>query len=193
MEPTSLATERLVLRPWAPADADAVHLACQDPDIQRWTAVPVPYEPEHARGWTSEISPAGWRQDTEYSFAVRPAGSGSLLGAVGLHVRGPAAYEVGYWTAKEHRGRGYATEAVTAVSRWAFTRLGAGRVEWRAEVGNDGSRAVAEKTGFRVEGVLRAALPVRGTWRDCWVGGLLPADLGLESQLPYLPAPAAGA
>ncbi|NXY96266.1 GNAT family N-acetyltransferase [Streptomyces sp. BR123] len=192
MEPTVLPTQRLVLRPWAPEDTDAVHLACQDPDIQRWTTVPAPYEREHARGWTGEISPAGWRQDTEYSFAVCRADSGILVGAVGLHVRGPAAYEVGYWAAKEHRGRGHTTEAVTAVSRWAFTELGAGRVEWRAEVGNAGSRAVAEKAGFRVEGVLRAALPVRGTWRDCWVGGLLPADLGLESRLPYLSAPDRG-
>ena len=39
------------LRPWNPADADAVHRACQDPDIQRWTAIPVPYLPEHAQGF----------------------------------------------------------------------------------------------------------------------------------------------
>ncbi|MFJ7259372.1 GNAT family N-acetyltransferase [Streptomyces globosus] len=188
MEPTTLTTARLALRPWAPEDADAVHHACQDPGIQRWTSVPAPYEVEHARAWTGEIAPAGWREDTEYSFGIRLASPGTLVGAVGLHVRGPAAYEVGYWTAAEHRGRGYAAEAVGAVARWAFTALGAGRVEWRAEVGNAGSRAVAEKAGFRVEGVLRAALPVRGTWRDCWVGGLLPADLGMESALPHLPA-----
>ncbi|RSS78112.1 GNAT family N-acetyltransferase [Streptomyces sp. WAC06614] len=189
MEPTTLTTERLLLRPWAPGDADAVHRACQDPAIQRWTAVPVPYGPREARGWTAEIAPAGWARDTEYSFAVCRADSGTLVGAVGLHVLGVRGYEVGYWAAAEHRGHGYTVEAVRAVTRWAFTGLGAGRVEWRAEVGNAGSRAVAEKAGFRVEGVLRAGLPVRGTWRDCWVGGLLPGDVGLPSALPYLPAP----
>ncbi|MBW5485394.1 GNAT family N-acetyltransferase [Streptomyces bambusae] len=196
MEPTTLTTERLLLRPWAPGDADAVHRACQDPGIQRWTSVPVPYGYVDARGWTEEIAAAGWKRDTEYSFAVCRTGSGTdsgtVVGAVGLHVHGVRGYEIGYWAAAEHRGNGYTLEAVLAVARWAFTSLGAGRVEWRAEVGNAGSRAVAEKAGFRVEGVLRAALPFRGTWRDCWVGGLLPADLGLTSALPHLPAPTAG-
>ncbi|MER7759244.1 GNAT family protein [Streptomyces sp. NPDC097619] len=191
MEPVTLTTARLTLAPWAPADAAEALAACQDPAVQRWTSVPVPYGPEEARAWCEEISPAGWRQDTEYGFAVRHTASGALTGAVGLHVHGPAQYEIGYWAAPEQRGRGHTLEAVTEVCRWAFTALGAGRVEWRAEVGNTGSKAVAERAGFRVEGVLRAGLPVRGTWRDGWVGGLLPSDLGLPSLLPYLPAPVA--
>ncbi|MFJ8018439.1 GNAT family N-acetyltransferase [Streptomyces sp. NPDC096339] len=48
MEPITLYTERLVLRPHTPGDAAEVHAACQDPEIQRWISVPVPYEPAHA-------------------------------------------------------------------------------------------------------------------------------------------------
>lgn len=80
------------------------------------------------------------------------------------------------------------TEAVKALTRFAFTTLGAIRLEWRAEVGNRGSRAVAEKSGFVVEGTLRAALLNKGTLRDCWVGAVLPSDVGLPSPYPYLPA-----
>ncbi|WP_240496414.1 GNAT family N-acetyltransferase, partial [Streptomyces torulosus] len=58
-----------------------------------------------------------------------------------------------------------------------------------AEVGNTASRAVAENTGFTVEGTLRSALNNNGTLRDCWVGSLLPSDLSLPSTSPYLPAP----
>ncbi|KJY25780.1 MULTISPECIES: GNAT family N-acetyltransferase [Streptomyces] len=188
MEPLTLTTDRLVLRPFAPSDAEEVHAVCQDPEIQRWTQVPSPYERTHAEAWVNEISPASWREDRQYAFAVRLGADGPLVASVGVHVHGPGAYEIGYWAAKEHRGRGYVTEAVTGVARWLFTEVGAGRLEWRAEVGNAGSRAVAEKAGFRVEGTLRAALGVRGTLRDCWVGGLLPSDLGLPSPLPYLPA-----
>ncbi|GAA0281547.1 GNAT family N-acetyltransferase [Streptomyces polychromogenes] len=189
MEPLALplSTARLSLRPFAPSDAQEVHAACQDPEIQRWTLVPSPYEREHAEAWVNEVCPASWREDREYAFAVRLGEDGPLVASVGVHVRGPGAYEIGYWTAKEHRGRGYMAEAVGGVARWLFTEVGAGRLEWRAAVGNAASRAVAEKAGFRVEGVLRAALDLRGTLRDCWVGGLLPSDLGLPSRLPYLP------
>ena len=79
-------------------------------------------------------------------------------------------------------------ETVGAVAHWTFTRLGATRLEWRAEVGNEGSRAVAEKAGFVVEGALRAALLNKDTLRDAWVGALLPSDLGLPTPHPYLPA-----
>lgn len=188
MEPLTLNTARLRLRPFGPDDEEEVYAACQDPGIQRWTLVPSPYGREHARSFVGEVAPAGWREESGYAFAVRLAPDGPLVASVGIHLPGPGLYEIGYWAVREHRGRGYTTEAVLAAARWAFTELGAVRLEWRAEVGNHGSRAVAEKAGFRVEGTMRAALRTRDTLRDCWVGALLPSDLGLPSALPYLPA-----
>ncbi|MEU6759092.1 GNAT family N-acetyltransferase [Streptomyces sp. NPDC046685] len=188
MEPTTLTTERLVLRPFVPSDEDEVYAAAQDPDIQRWTMVPSPYEREHAHSFVNEIVPNGWRDGTAHPFAVRLGAEGPLVAAIGVHVHGPGSYEVGYWAVKEHRGKGYMTEAVRAVARWAFTELGVVRLEWRAEVGNAASRAVAESAGFRIEGLLRAGIEQSGTSRDCWVGSLLPCDLGLPARLPYLPA-----
>lgn len=194
MEPTTLTTDRLALRPFAPSDEDEVYAAAQDPDIQRWTMVPSPYERAHARSFVSEQVPAGWREDTAYSFAVRLGSEGPLVAAVGVHVHevfGSRNYEIGYWAAKEHRGRGYVTEAVRAVARWAFTELGAVRLEWRAHLDNAGSRAVAQKAGFRMEGTLRAGIDHRGTMLDCRIGGLLPSDLGLPSSMPYQPSASA--
>ncbi|MET9610273.1 GNAT family N-acetyltransferase [Streptomyces sp. NPDC006512] len=191
MEPTTLTTARLDLRPFAPDDEDEVYAAAQDPDIQRWTMVPSPYERAHAKAFVGELVPAGWRGDTGYSFAVRLGPRGPLVAAIGVHVHeafGTRSYEVGYWATREYRGHGYMTEALDAVARWAFTELGAVRLEWRAEVGNAGSKAVAEKAGFRIEGLLRASLLRNGTARDGWVGALLPSDLGLTPALPYLPA-----
>ncbi|MBT2456155.1 GNAT family N-acetyltransferase [Streptomyces sp. ISL-86] len=188
MEPITLTTDRLVLTPFTPADIDAVHAACQDPAIQRWLPLPSPYRREEAESFILHIAPAGWREDTEYTFAVRLAADGALAGAVSARIRGQGTYEIGYWGAKEFRGRGLITEAVGAVARWAFDELGCARMEWRAEVGNTASRTVAEKAGFRLEGVQRAGLDHNGTRRDCWLASLLPADLGLPSSLPYLPA-----
>ncbi|CAM5560511.1 hypothetical protein SANTM175S_01065 [Streptomyces antimycoticus] len=64
--------------------------------------------------------------------------------------------ELGYWTVREHRRRGYTDEAARAVIEWAFTRLGVERLEWSCEAGNEGSRAVARGVGFRMEGTDRA-------------------------------------
>lgn len=193
MEPITLTTERLLLRPFAPEDADAVYEACQDPAVQRWTVVPSPYARDDADTFTRRLVPDGWRDDTAYNFAVVPHEGGGLAGAVGVSRRpDPGTFEVGYWTTREHRRRGYTTEAVLAVARWAFTALGCDRLEWRAEVGNEPSRAVALRAGFRMEGDQRSALVNKGVRRDGWLGSLLPSDLGLPSALAYVPDGAAG-
>lgn len=206
MKPVTLTTERLVLRPFEPSDAPAVHAACQEPDIPRWTSVPSPYGVEDAEQFVGTVVPEGWRDDTTYNFAVASRANGSLVGAMGLvrlarlHTPERQA-ELGYWTAKEHRGRGYTVEAARAVLRWAFRDLGVERLEWHAEAGNEGSRAVARKLGFHMEGTLRAQLVREGIRRDVWIGSLLPSDLpgesgasgsaapGAPDATPYLPYP----
>lgn len=192
MEPVTLTTGRLVLRTVGPDDSDAVYAAAQDPDIQRWTTIPSPYLPEHAQGFTRRLVPSGWADGSMCTFGVFLP-EGGLVGMLALTMRSLGTAEIGFWATKEHRGNGYTTEAALAATRWAFTRLAVDRVEWRAEVGNHASRAVAESTGFTIEGTLRSAINNKGVRRDCWVGSLLPSDLGLPSTAPYLPAPAPSA
>ncbi|MER6960952.1 MULTISPECIES: GNAT family N-acetyltransferase [unclassified Streptomyces] len=187
-EPVTLTTARLVLRPLGPQDADAVYTAAQDPDIQRWTTIPSPYLPEHAQNFTELLAPEGWTTGSMFTFGVFLP-DGSLTGLLSLTMRSLGTAEVGFWTAKEHRGHGYTTEATRTASRWAFTTLRVDRVEWRAEIGNTASRAVAENAGFTLEGTLRSAINNKGVRRDCWLASLLPSDLGLPSTAPYLPAP----
>ena len=168
-----------------------MYTAVQDPDIQRWTTIPSPYLPEHARSFTEQMVPEGWTEGSMFTFGVfLPAGE--LAGMLALTMRSLGTAEVGFWTAKEHRGHGYTTEATRTGAHWAFTRMAIDRVEWRAEVGNHASRAVAERAGFTIEGTLRSSLNNKGVRRDCWVGSLLPSDLGLPSAAPYLPAPSQG-
>lgn len=187
MEPVTLTTDRLLLRPVGPADTDAVYAAVQDPDIQRWTTVPSPYLPEHAIGFTEQIVPDGWSQGSMFTFGLF-LGGGELAGMLALTMRSLGTAEIGFWAAKEHRGHGYVAEAALTACRWVFTEVGVDRVEWRAEVGNHASRAVAQRAGFTVEGTLRSGVNNKGVRRDCWVGSLLPSDLGLPSTAPYLPA-----
>lgn len=195
MEPVTLTTARLVLRTVGPKDTDAVHAAALDPDIQRWTTIPSPYQYEDARDFTERIVPDGWAGDSMFTFGLFLPPGADLAGMLGITRRAPGTAEVGFWGTREHRGNGYVSEAVRATARWAFAHLAVDRLEWRAEVGNTASRAVAERTGFTVEGTLRAALDNKGVRRDCWVGSLLPSDLRLPATAPYLPArsqPSAG-
>jgi RimJ/RimL family protein N-acetyltransferase len=189
MEPVTLTTERLLLRTVGPHDTDAVLTAAQDADMQRWIPqFPSPYLREHAESFTEQLVPDGWANDSMYTFGVFLP-RGELVGMLGITMRSLGVGEVGFWAVKEHRGHGYVTEATLAAARWAFTSLAVDRLEWRAEVGNDPSRAVAERVGFTMEGTLRSAINNNGVRRDCWVGSLLPSDLGLPSAAPYLPAP----
>ncbi|MGC4805039.1 GNAT family N-acetyltransferase [Micromonospora sp. DT233] len=177
--PVELIEDGLLLRPWQAADADAVHRACQDPDIQRWTTVPRPYLPEHACGFVTDFSEAAWRDGTGAPFAVCDAATGELLASCGLVVVTPALEtgEIGYWVAPWARGRGVATRAVRVLARWAFDALRLRRLIWQAEIGNHASRLAALRAGFRVDGELRLAHPSPGGRPEAWVGSLLPADL----------------
>lgn len=194
MEPTTLTTERLLLRPLDERDVEPIRAACQDPEIVRWIPVPDPYARKDAEDFVFGASRAGWREDTMYNFGVFTR-SGGLVGSIGLvrlaqlHTPERQA-ELGYWTVKEHRGRGYTVEAGRAVIDWAFSALKAERLEWVAEVGNVASRAVALRLGFVMEGTQRARVVQRGTRRDAWVATLLPTDLGRQMETPYLPAAA---
>ncbi|WP_228977272.1 GNAT family N-acetyltransferase [Streptomyces sp. DH12] len=193
MEPVTLLSERLVLSTFTPSDAEEVRAAVQDPAIRRWIPLPDPYGPAEAEDFVGRYVPQAWRDDTEYTFAVRPRDrdDAPLVTSASLHHPRAGTWEVGFYTVAGHRGSGYATEATLTLAHWAFTALGCSRLEWRAEVGNTASRLVAEKAGFTVEGVLRAGLDHRGTRRDCWVASLLPSDLGLPAPVPHLPPSAA--
>ncbi|MFR9673911.1 GNAT family N-acetyltransferase [Streptomyces sp. TR06-5] len=193
METVRLATERLELRPFRSADVDDVAAACQDPEIARWIPIPVPYGREDALEFVERISPGGWREDTMYNFGVFTRDTRSLVGSMGLvrlaELRAPTHQaEIGFWTAKPQRRKGYTEEAARAVIRWAFEDLGVERLEWVATAGNTASRAVAEKLGFVMEGLQRAKIVHRGVRRDAWHGALLPTDWDRSLHTPYLPA-----
>lgn len=190
MEPVEIIEDGLLLRPWRAEDADAVHRACQDPDIQRWTTVPRPYLPEHAAEFVTTFSATAWAEGAGAPFAVCDAGTGELLASCGLVSvdRELDSAEVGYWTAPWARGQGVAVRATRALARWAFDALKLRRLTWQAEIGNHASRLVALRAGFRVEGELRLAHPSPGGRPEGWIGSLFPADLAAPGDpVPYGP------
>lgn len=179
VEPVEITAGRLHLRPFAAQDVPAVARACQDPDIQHYTQVPSPYDEEEARRYVEVYCPSGWATGRRATFAVVDSTTAELLASVGLNgigIRDEGMAEIGYWCAPWARRRGVMTQAVTVVCRWGFAMFDLARIEWYAEVGNVASRAVAERAGFTIEGVLRARLTHRGQRVDAWVGSLLRAE-----------------
>ncbi|MFN2536609.1 MAG: GNAT family N-acetyltransferase [Mycobacteriales bacterium] len=171
MQPVEIAAGRVQLVPFSAQDEDEVLAACQDPAIQHWTTVPSPYTRELAHEWLTR----DWFGMEQPTWAVREATTGRLLANITLRVSDDVG-DVGYWCTAEARGTGIMTEALQAVCRWGFGALDLDHITWCAEVGNWASRAVAEKSGFRVEGTRRRLLKHRGQWVDGWVGTLLSTD-----------------
>ena len=180
MDPVELSDDRLLLRLPVPGDVDDITRACQDPELQRWIPVPVPYTRADGEQWVEDTR-RSWAEDRELRWVIVEHRAGApmsgILGAIGLHARDPTMREVGYWMAPWARGQGIMTDAVRLVCAWGFAELGLGRIEWWANVGNYASRRVAEKAGFTMEGTVRARLLHRGERVDGWGAGLLPGDL----------------
>jgi len=65
-------------------------------------------------------------------------------------------FEIGYWCRTDSTGRGYIAEAVRRLCVYAFEELGAARVELSIDDRNVRSIGVAERLGFRQEGLLRS-------------------------------------
>lgn len=168
----------LLLRPPRADDAGAVLAACADPEIQRWTRVPVPYSEADAVAFVTRFGPDQWATGAGAPFAVLDEGTGELLGSMGLNVIvwADRRAEVGYWVAPGARRRGVAAGALGLLAGWALGELGLERLELYAETGNAASRRVAERSGFTQEGVLRGRDLHRGARRDMAVYARLATD-----------------
>jgi RimJ/RimL family protein N-acetyltransferase len=176
--PQPVLTDGLVrLRALNGTDVDAVVAACSDPDTQRWTSVPSPYLREHAEYFVHEFAPQQWQTGIGLVWAIcgpddRYAGNMDLR----ISRSDPGRGNVGFHCAPWARGQGWTTIALELATGWGFEKLGLARIEWRAFVGNEASRRVAEKAGFTFEGTQRGRLLHRGERMDGWVASLLPGD-----------------
>lgn len=80
-----------------------------------------------------------------------------LVGAAGLHHLDWTVpkFEVGYWCRRQLQGRGFVTEALVGITRFAFSLLGAHRLTSFTDSENVASGRVLERAGFALEGIMR--------------------------------------
>ena len=157
------------LRPWARGDVNDLARICRDPEIPRYTKVPLDYTPEIA-AYFVEGSADRARAGVALELAVVGREDGALLASVGLQRpewEDGGSAEIGYWTAREARGRGVATRAVRLVAAYAQGPLGLARVEIATFVENEPSQRVALAAGFTPAGVREKLVEHHGEMRDC--------------------------
>ena len=144
-------TDRLLLRPGFPEDAPALAAAIADEQILRHLATaPAPYRMRDATAFLAKP-----RDPVLPSLLVfeRTAGAPELVGSCCLGRRPSGAIELGYWIARAHWGRGFATEAATALIDIARA-LGLPALEGSHFIDNPGSGRVLEKLGFEPRGIV---------------------------------------
>jgi RimJ/RimL family protein N-acetyltransferase len=163
--PRRVETERLVIRPWEPADAAAANEAVDSSldHLRAWLdwAWAGPDTVEDVERLFEDFDDWFRREESFVYGAFAPDGS-QVLGGTGLHPLARGALEIGYWVRLSAVGRGLATEMAAALTRIAFEHCGAERVELHIEPANAASVRVADKLGFEAHGVLRDWLgPIR--------------------------------
>ncbi|MHB8418258.1 MAG: GNAT family N-acetyltransferase [Myxococcales bacterium] len=163
-----LTLQRSLVRPWRPEDVDS--LAEHADDLRIWRNLrdrfPHPYTRADAEAWIA----ANARLEAPTNFAIEVGGR--AVGGIGVTPQQDVfrhSAEIGYWLGVAHWRKGIATEAVGAVSEWAFQGLGVHRLYAGVFAWNRASARVLEKAGYRLEGRLREAAVKAGETVDLYV------------------------
>jgi len=159
----------VTLRAHTPADIDRMNEMANDPDMVRWTAVPVPNPRSATEKYAMELVPHGWDSDTSRCWAIEY--DGRFVGNVDIRGKGALA-DIGFALHPDARGHSLAVDAARLAIDHAFVEAGKEAIVWRSHVGNLASLRVAHTLGFRLHGTQPDALLERGRILDAWTGSL---------------------
>jgi RimJ/RimL family protein N-acetyltransferase len=162
-----LRSERLLLRPLTTGDGDGLLAYRSRADVSRY----VPFEPMRRADIIERIANQWSRAELtderqSLTLGVEVSETGELAGDVVLfwHSRTHAGGEIGYVFHPDLGGRGYATEAATAMLRLGFETLGLHRIIARIDERNEPSVRLARRLGMRQEARLVRNELFKGEW-----------------------------
>ena len=146
--PLPIETERLLIRPFDPSDADSMAKVYGDPEVMRHVVLGVL---DHDR--TAALLEGYRRSQEEHGFstwAVVEKESGTVVGDAGFGIYAPTGEpELGYTLATRVWGRGYGLDAAGACVETAFAHLPHRRLLAKIEPDNERSLRLAERLGMR--------------------------------------------
>ena len=162
----SLKTERLTLRPLRPDDAESLHRLVNDWEVTRTLAeIPYPYPRSLADDWI-ESTAQQLAGGSAYHLAItgQDGANEMLVGVVGLRLdRSGRTARLGYWVGRAFWRHGVATEAAKRLTSWAFANLPLDLIAAEVTEGNEPSRAVLRRIGFRQAGIGMRSSVTTGT------------------------------
>jgi RimJ/RimL family protein N-acetyltransferase len=171
--PFPIKTARLILRPLAPTDADAVYRLYADWEVSKQLSrITFPFTHEAAHQFITDAQ-HGFANMGTYILAMVEQLTGACVGIISLRIpsRDPASPPewqdeerglgiLGYSVNRSAWRQGYASESATALIHLAFTTLGLTRIQATPLRDNLASRRVLERLGFSMEeaGILEEPL-----------------------------------
>lgn len=170
----TLTTARLLLRPFGETDTDRIFaLQSSERVLRYWDSPPWKERAQAERFIT--ICRQMEAEGTGMRLAIERKSDNVFIGWCSLSQWNPTfrSAKMGYCLDEAEWGRGFATEAASALLQWAFDTLDLNRVQAETDTRNTASARVLEKLGFVREGTLREDCIVDGEVSDSWVYGLL--------------------
>ena len=166
--PLVIETPRLVLRPVTLDDVDALYEHAREPDVSKMMS----WDPHADRGVTEVFVRSlvdGLAAGTNIGWAIVVEGRvGGVISLDGIRWQFRAwrmdKAEIGYWLGRPHWGKGLMSEAAQAVLRWSFETLGLHKVTIGCVDGNEASRKIIEKLGFRFLAIFEEDFWRFGRW-----------------------------
>lgn len=121
------------------------------------------------------IQQAQHQLHTQQALAMGIFLNGTIVGGVGMHdwSHDTKRAQIGYWICKEHEGKGLVTRSLQGLINYLFGITGLNKIEIHYVPANRRSALVAERLGFRLEGVIRQSTMRNGVAEDIVVTGLL--------------------
>jgi len=172
-----LADDAITLEPLAQRHVPVFQTLVLEDDIRRFTMVPTRPDRHFAANWVARYE-RGWAEGSRAGFAIL-GGDGAIVGFAGIFgLDDPGAEgEIGYLVAAQARGQGIAGRSVSLLTRWGFDELGLERIELRIDTDNVASARVAERAGYRLDGVLRSKHFKEGLRTDLGIWSRLRSDV----------------
>lgn len=177
MTTINLKTNRLEIRPITEDDAKSVFAYRSDPETNRFLSLE-PQTVDDVIGFINSSSHAINIVDTWFQLVITLKNSQTIIGDIGLHFLAPdnTQAEIGYTLHKNYRGKGFATEAVSAVIQYVFNTLQKHRIRASVDPNNSVSIVLLERLRFKKEAHFKESLFFKGNWVDDVVYALLAKD-----------------
>ena len=180
---TEIKTKRLLIRSWRFGDEKELEQAANNKKIARNLIddlFPSPYTLKDAQFWV-KTSQDKDKQDKTFAITL----DGKIIGGIGfgsLDKDNQHTAVTGYWLSQGYWGKGYATEALNAVTKYAFKYFNVERMEAKVYTWNPSSAHVLEKCGYKLEGTLRKNTLKGGKVVDEWIYSIIRSDLKKKKQ-----------